>query len=217
MYNPPYNRVDERDDIFDLAERARFGHLVSAGDDGMQATGLPWLLDRDGGPHGILRGHLARANRHWKTLDGRDVLVIFPLANGYVSPAHYASKAEHGKVVPTWNYEVVHAHGIARVHDDPAWVRKLVGDLTDRHESARADLSGVPRWAVTDAPADYVDTQLRAIVGVHIEITRLDGKRKLSQNRSEEDQAGAIEGLAASTHPADRAMAAVMRQARGRA
>ena len=211
MYNPKVNRVDDRDVVFDLIELARFGHLVSTSADGLAATGLPLLLERS---TGVLRGHFARANAHWKTLDGADVLVLFPLADGYVSPSRYPSKAVDGKVVPTWNYEVVHAHGTVTVHDDDAWVRRLVTDLTDHHESSRSAESG-ERWKVCDAPSDFIDRQLRAIVGVEISITRVDGKRKLSQNRSDEDRQGVIDGHEESDHPRDHDLAIAMRATAG--
>lgn len=207
MYNPAVNRIDDRDAIFDLIELARFGHVVSTSQDGMAATGLPLLLDRQAG---VLRGHFARANGHWRVLDGAEVLVIFPLADGYVSPSRYPSKALDGRVVPTWNYEVVHAHGTASVHDDREWLRRLVTDLTDHHESSHSAGAGEP-WAVTDAPADFVDRQLGAIVGVEMAITRLDGKRKLSQNRSDDDRRSVIDGHDGSDDPRDRALADAMR------
>ena len=211
MYNPKLHRVDDRDVIFDLIERARFGHLVSTSVEGFAATGLPLLLDR---PAGVLRGHFARANAHWKALDGADALVLFPLADGYVSPSRYPSKLIDGRVVPTWNYEVVHAHGAVTIHDDAAWVRRLVTDLTDHHESSRPAESGTT-WKVTDAPDGFIDMQLRAIVGVEITITRLDGKRKLSQNRTAADRHGVIDGYERSDDPRDRALADSMRMTHG--
>lgn len=172
---------------------------------------MPLLLDR---PASRLRGHFAQANQQWQVLDGAEVLVLFPLSDGYVSPSRYPSKAIDDKVVPTWNYEVVHAHGTATIHDDIEWVRGLVTDLTDHHESSRPAGSREP-WAVTDAPSEFIDRQLRAIVGVEIEITRLDGKRKLSQNRSDADREGVIIGHAASDHPRDQDLAVAMRATDG--
>ena len=211
MYNPKANRVDDRCEIFDLIDIARFGHVVSASSEGFAATGLPLLLDRAAGR---LRGHFARANTHWKTLDGTEVLVLFPLSDGYVSPSRYPSKQIDGKVVPTWNYEVVHAHGMVAIHDDADWVRQLVTDLTDHHESSRRVESDVP-WKVTDAPTGFIDKQLRAIVGVEITITRLDGKRKLSQNRTDADRQGVIDGHERSEDPRDRALAEALRSTDG--
>lgn len=211
MYNPPANRVDDVAMIHRLIERARFAHVISHTGDIYSSSGLPLLLDHSAGELGALRGHFARANEQWKQLDGAAVLALFPLTDGYVTPSRYPSKAEHHRVVPTWNYEVVHAHGTARIHDDPTWVRQLVSDLTDHHESARHDLDVAERWAVTDAPSDFVDKQLRAIVGIEIDITRLDGKRKLSQNRSDADRLEVIAGHAASPAEQDQALAMAMR------
>ena len=211
MYNPTINRVDDRAAIFDMIELARFGHLVSTSAEGFAATGMPLLLDRSAG---VLRGHFARVNRQWKTLDGADVLVLFPLADGYVSPSRYPSKAVDGKVVPTWNYEVVQAHGTAAIHDDAAWVRRLVTDLTDHHESS-GPAEGGERWKVSDAPSEFIDRQLRAIVGVEVSITRVDGKRKLGQNRSDEDRQGVIDGHVGSGDPRDHALAEAMRATNG--
>lgn len=207
MYNPPANRVDDVEMVHELIDRARFAHVISHADGGFGASGLPLLLDRSVGRFGVLRGHFARANSQWQMLNGTPILALFPLTDGYVSPSRYPSKAEHHRVVPTWNYEVVHAHGIARIHDDAEWVRGLVSDLTDHHEAARHDLEAVPQWEVDDAPADFIDRQLNAIVGIEIEITRLDGKRKLSQNRSDADRISVIDGHEASPRPEDQALA----------
>lgn len=208
MYNPPANRVHHDDEAFEIVDAAALGHLVSVGPDGFVATSLPLLVDR---VERRLRGHLARANDHWTTLDGAEVLVVFSPSDGYVSPAWYPSKAEtDGRVVPTWNYEVVHVRGVAHVHDDATWLRALVDDLTVRHESARTD-GGEP-WSVDDAPPEFVDRQLRAIVGLSIEIAAIEGKRKLSQNRSDADRQGVIDGLGRSDDPSAVGLAATMRR-----
>jgi transcriptional regulator len=212
MYRPAAFDVEDLDEMLDMVDQAAFGHLVTTGPDGFASTSLPVLVDRTTGSSGRLLGHVARANPHWRTIDGASTLVIFPLADGYVSPSWYPSKGEHGKVVPTWNYELVHVHGTVRVHDDPDWVRMLVTDLTDRHESAR---SGPPApWQVTDAPTDYIDGQLRAIVGVEVEISSIEAKRKLSQNRPEGDRTGVDVALAASDRAGDHDVAAAMRRLR---
>ena len=213
MYNPPANRVDDLDVIQNLIERAAFGHIVSHTAEAFAATGLPLLLDRSGGSLGSLRGHFARANSHWRQLDGASVIVVIPLSDGYASPAWYPSKADDDRVVPTWNYEVVHAHGVSRIHDDPDWVLSLVSALTDVHEMSRSD--DAPRWAVTDAPVDFIARQLRAIVGVEIEVTHLDGKRKLSQNRSDADRLGVIAGHDAASPPEPSTLANAMRATDG--
>ena len=137
-----------------------------------------------------LGGHVARANPLWREADGRRVLAIFHGAQAYVSPGWYPSKVRHGRMVPTWNYSLVQAHGRLRAIDDPAWLRAFLERLTARHESGRA----VP-WQVSDAPDDFIAATMRAIVGFEIEVDRLEGKFKLSQNRSGEDQAGVMAGL----------------------
>jgi len=208
MYRPRTFSVDDHDVLYDMIEQSSFGNLVTATGSGFEATGLPLLVDRE---RGALRGHLARANGHWQSIDGVEALVIFQLVNGYISPSWYPSKLEHGKVVPTWNYELVHAHGTVRVHDDVEWVRQLVTDLTDQHEPRVVETTDRRPWAVSDAPSEYIDRQLRAIVGVEIEVTRLEGKRKLSQNRSDSDRLGVVDGLADSERTTDQSLANAMR------
>jgi transcriptional regulator len=165
------------------------------------------LLHREQGPNGTLYGHLAKANPQWKDLrDGAEALLIFSGADAYVSPGFYPSKAEHGKVVPTWNYVAVHAYGRAETFSDGGRLLDIVSTLTDRHEAGRAQ-----PWKVADAPADYIDGMLKAIVGFAVPIERLEGKRKLSQNRNPADIAGVREGLAASPDAHDQALAHLMR------
>jgi transcriptional regulator len=185
----------------------RLAVLVTHGEEGLQASHLPLLLRPDQGPNGTLYGHFARANPQWKALqNGAQALVIFAGADAYVSPGFYPSKAEHGKVVPTWNYVAVHAYGTAEVFTDADRLRDLVSALTDRHEAGRNN-----PWKVADAPADYIDGMLKAIVGFALPIQCLEGKRKLSQNRSPADIAGVREGLAASPDAHDQALAHLMR------
>jgi transcriptional regulator len=216
MFSHPSDRVRGIDDLLDLAERARFGHLVSYGMHGYQCTGMPFLVDRDGadldrGNFGRLRCHLAKANAHWKGIDGSSVFVLFPLTDGYVSPAWYPSKQIDGKVVPTWNYEVVHVEGRAIVRDDAEFCLRLVAELSGLHETARSD-PGAELWAVTDAPDEFTEKMLRAIVGLEIEITSIRGKRKLSNNRSVDDQLGVVAGLSASARTSDHELADAMRE-----
>ncbi|MGY2202787.1 FMN-binding negative transcriptional regulator [Pseudomonas gingeri] len=185
----------------------RLATLVTHGKLGLQASHVPLLLDPGQGPNGTLYGHLARANPQWRELaEGGEILVIFAGADAYVSPSFYPAKAEHGKVVPTWNYVAVHAYGEAEVFDDAERLRNLVSALTDRHEAGRDQ-----PWKVDDAPAPYIDSMLRAIVGFALPIQRLEGKRKLSQNRSAADIAGVQQGLAASADSQDQALAHLMR------
>src|SRR5262249_4721849 len=185
------------------------GTLVTLTAGGLEANHIPFEVTSDPAPFGTLRGHVARSNPVWRELsDGADALVIFHGPDSYVSPSWYPTKAESGKVVPTWNYVVVHAHGRPRFHHDPAWLRAFVEQLTDRHEGAR---SGEP-WKVTDAPADYVDKQVGAIVGVEIPIARLVGKWKVSQNRPPQDRAGVVDGLLQDAPRGGPAMADLVRR-----
>ena len=178
---------------------------------------MPFLLDADpAGGTGVLRAHVARANPVWKEARGdRESLVVFQGPQGYVSPAWYPSKAEHGKVVPTWNYIVVQGRGPVRFVEDRDWLRAFVGRLTDAHEAGRIEpkAARAPAWAVTDAPDDYVETMLKAIVGVEIALTSLVGKWKMSQNRSRADRDGVAEGLAQSPGEVAAALAQAVRDA----
>ena len=206
MYNPKAFAVEDLLQLQQMMVDCRLAVLITHGEHGLQASHLPLLLDTQQGPNGSLYGHMARANPQWRDLEaGAEALVIFAGADAYVSPSFYPSKAEHGKVVPTWNYQAVHAYGTAEVFNDPERLRNLVGALTDRHESGRA----LP-WSIDDAPAEYIDSMLRAIVGFALPIQRLEGKRKLSQNRSPVDAAGVRNGLAASPDPQDQALACLM-------
>jgi transcriptional regulator len=185
----PRSNVMDADDVRPFVEAVATAQLVTVGVDGVpDATFLPVLWEGD-----RLVGHVARANAHWRRIvDGSAALAIVTGPDTYVTPSWYAAKAEHGKVVPTWNYSVVHLRGRIRVHDDAAWVRGLVTRLTDRHEAGRAE-----PWAVSDAPEDYVTKNLRPIVGVELVVESVEAKAKLSQNRSDEDRRGVARGLAA--------------------
>jgi transcriptional regulator len=188
LYVPRFNAM-EPDDVRPFVEAVATAQLVTVGEDGVpDATFLPVLWEDD-----RLVGHVARASSHWRRIvDGSPALAIVTGPDGYITPSWYAAKAEHGKVVPTWNYSVVHLRGSVVVHDDPEWVRALVTRLTERHERDRAE-----PWAVSDAPADYITKNLRPIVGVEVVVESVEAKAKLSQNRSDEDRAGVAEGLAA--------------------
>ena len=209
MYLPSHFDEKRLDVLQALVRRHPFGLLVTQTADGPVANGIPFLLDPDGaGGFGTLRGHVARANPVWRDA-AADVpaLVVFQGPDAYVSPSFYPSKAEHGKVVPTWNYVMVQARGRLRAVDDPAWLLQLVTRLTERHESPRA-----APWAVSDAPADYVQTMLRAIVGIELELTGLSGKWKVTQNRPAADRAGGVDGRQADGGEAARALAAQVAQ-----
>lgn len=203
MYTPRAFALDDLPDIQQLIQHTRLAQVVTFGEQGLQASHLPLLLNPEEGPYGTLYGHLAKANPQWRDLqNGSDALVIFAGADAYISPAFYPAKAEHGKVVPTWNYIAVHAYGKAEVFTDAERLLTLVSALTERHETGRAQ-----PWAVSDAPADYIDGMLKAIVGFALPIERVIGKRKLSQNRSAADMAGVREGLAASPDVRDQTLA----------
>jgi transcriptional regulator len=164
--------------------------LVLDSAEGPTADHMPLEYDATAGPHGTLRGHVARANPLWQRRRAADAGGV-PGPQAYVTPGWYPSKREHGKVVPTWNYTMVHARGPLRAVEDAPWLRDLVGRLTDHHEAARTT-----PWAVDDAPDDYVQQMLRAIVGIEIELTALVGKWKVSQNRADTDRAGVAAGMA---------------------
>ena len=205
MYIPHFNTIDDQTEIRRMVEEIGSAEIVTVGPDGTPlATLLPILWSEDGS---TVIAHMARANDHWKHIaPASRVLLIVAGPQAYVSPAWYASKAEHGRVVPTWNYTAVHLSGTVTVHDDPEWVRRAVTELTDRHEQPRAE-----PWAVTDAPEKYVAGQLKAIVGLHIAVERVEAKAKLSQNRSADDLAGVIAGLNEEGDTREASLAALMK------
>ena len=213
MYIPDHFRPTN-DDVAELLAHIAAADLVTATADGLLATMLPLIHQPpdpsapEAGEHGRLMGHVARNNRQWKVPPIGDAMVIVRGPDAYISPAWYATKREHGRVVPTWNYIAANIHGQLVIHDDPAWIEANVRALTARHEAPRAR-----PWAVDDAPRPYIDGQLKAIVGVEILISRIEAKFKLSQNRSTVDVDGAIAGLEAES-PAARPMADAMRLAR---
>jgi transcriptional regulator len=188
MYVPGHFALTD-DESLDVVARRALGTVVVAGPEGFEASPLPWVLRRDRGVH--LAGHVAASNPLVDCIgEGVAAIVLVDLVDGYVSPTWYPAKAEHGRVVPTWNYVTVQLHGTLTLHRDDAWVRELVTELTDQHER-----SMLAPWAVTDAPATYLDSMLRGIVGVELRVDRVVGKAKLSQNRSAADVAGVRAGL----------------------
>jgi transcriptional regulator len=206
MFTPAIHRQNDLPTLHQQMSASSLATVVSQGANGLQASHLPLLLEPGEGEYGTLYGHFARANPQWRDLEGGgEALAIFQGPDAYVSPGWYPSKAEHGKAVPTWNYIAVHAHGRAEVFDDPERLLQLVSRLSERHEAGREK-----PWAVSDAPRDYIDAMLRAIVGFALPIQRLDGQWKLSQNRSAADKAGVREGLTASADARDRELAARM-------
>ncbi|TDW89694.1 PaiB family negative transcriptional regulator [Kribbella pratensis] len=203
MYVPAHFAPDD-EAVLELLAHHGAADLVTMTPDGLTATMLPFIHDRE---RNVLLGHLARNNEHWRLPVIGDALVIMRGPDAYVSPTWYASKRDHGRVVPTWNYITAHLHGTMTVYDDPAWVENVVRRLSDHHEAGRAE-----PWSVDDAPAKYVSGQLRAIVGVEIGIKRIEAKFKLSQNRPSADVDGVIDGLRADGD--DRSAAAVAQHRR---
>lgn len=206
MYQPAHHREDRLEIQHGLIRAFPLGTLVTKGASGLEANHVPFLLDPDRSKLGTLRAHIARANPLWKDLDpGADALVIFQGPERYITPSWYETKRETGKVVPTWNYAAVHAHGCVSVIEDEGWLRQQIADLTAFFESGRAQ-----PWAVTDAPESFVAAMARGIVGIEIEIARIEGKWKVSQNRPEADRRGVVAGLRADGAEPDRAMAALV-------
>lgn len=190
MYQPDHHRVDDLALMHALMRARPFVALVSGGAEGLYATHLPTVL-KDIGQYGVVEFHLARANPHWKYLaEGNEALMIFQGSEGYITPNWYPSKAEHAKVVPTWNYAVVHAYGRPEVMQDTDWIRHHVTELTAQQERNEAE-----PWAVTDAPESFIEAMLRGIIGFRLAITRLEGKWKMSQNRDMKDREGVVRGL----------------------
>jgi transcriptional regulator len=201
MYLPKHFEQPDRAALVALMRERPLATLVVAAPDGPTADLIPLDYVADASEHGLLRGHVARANPLWRHA-GAKALAVFTGPEAYVSPGWYPSKREHGKVVPTWNYTMVQARGHLRTVDDAPWLRALVGHLTDTHEATQAR-----PWSVSDAPEDYVQQMLRAIVGIEIPLTALVGKWKTSQNRSAADREGVAQGLA----ERDPVMAALVR------
>jgi transcriptional regulator len=195
MYIPRQFSLSDEETAAALTH-AEFANLVTHDQSGFIVTPLPLIYDGRS-----VIGHVSRANPHWHA-DGRESVAIFSGPHGYISPSLYATKAETGKVVPTWNYEVLNVHGRLVVHDDADWVLNLVTTLTNRHEQPRAE-----PWHVTDAPESYTRAQLRAIVGVELVISKVEGKAKMSQNQPERNRTGVVAGLRESGSPADQLVA----------
>jgi transcriptional regulator len=207
MYQPVHFQEDDLGVQHALIRAHPLGLLISNGPDGILANPIPFLIYENEGPFGTLRCHLSRANPQGQALgEWPDVLVVFQGAERYITPTWYATKAEHGKVVPTWNYATVQARGIARPSHDPAWLHAHVSALSTTHEAGRPE-----PWAVADAPEDYVAGQLRGIVGIEIVIDAIDGKWKVSQNRADADRLGVADGLKAQGDDVSLAMAAIVR------
>jgi transcriptional regulator len=199
MHRPPHFQPRSQDDALKAIEAWPLATLIT---DGLAATHLPMLLKGD-----VLTGHIARANPHWQqSPNGAKAIAIFHGPSTYVSPGFFATKREHGRVVPTWNYVAVHVHGSIAWIDDADRKRAIVRELTDRFEAAEAK-----PWSIDDAPESYIDAMLRGIVGVRVHIERIESQFKLSQNRTEDDRSGTELGLDARSDSGSRAIAALMR------
>lgn len=205
MYVPPDFREDDLAALYEMMREARLANLVTATVEGLIATPLPLIVVPDEGPHGALYGHVARANPQWRLPPTGEAMALFMGPDAYVSPSWYPSKKEHQRVVPTWNYVAVHAYGPVEFFDDADRLLQVVTRLTNLHEQPRSQ-----PWSVTDAPEAFIRAQLKGIVGLRLPITRIEGKRKMSQNRNAADRAGVATGLAASNRASDRTVAALI-------
>jgi transcriptional regulator len=203
MYQPPHFREDDLSVQHALIRAHPLGLLVTLGREGLEANPIPFVLDARASALGTLKAHLSRANAQWRNFDpAQEALVVFQGPEAYITPSWYAAKREHGKVVPTWNYAIVQARGRLTVRDNPDWLLQQIAALTDIQETPRPE-----PWAVSDAPEPFVAAQLKGIVGVELEITRIEGKWKVSQNRAEADRLGVSAGLRLSQDDASRQMA----------
>ncbi|MGV3552006.1 FMN-binding negative transcriptional regulator [Rhizobium sp.] len=205
MYNPPAFVVADMPEMHRMMRDCRLANFITATAEGPMSTFLPMFLDAEEGEKGVLYGHLARPNTQWKVPVIGEGLAVFLGPDAYVTPSWYAAKAEHGKVVPTWNYETVQTRGPVEFFDDADRLLDVVRRLTDLHEGERK-----APWSVDDAPDAFIAGQLRGIVGMRMLITSLEGKRKMSQNRSEADRAGVKAGLAESGRAGERAAAGMI-------
>jgi len=209
MYLPSHFEETRVEVLHQLIREHSLAVLVTLGSEGLNANHIPFEIEPAPAPFGTLRGHVARDNPVWRDFS-RDVeaLTVFQGPQAYISPAWYQTKKETGKVVPTFNYIVVHAYGSLRIIEDEAWLRGLVERLTTRHEAGRAE-----PWKVSDAPEDFIKTQLRAIVGIEMPVTRLVGKWKVSQNRPAVDREGIVQGLGAMKDANASAMSKLVKEA----
>jgi transcriptional regulator len=203
MYQPPHFREDRLEVQHALIRAHPLGLLVTFGATGLVANPIPFTLAASASPLGTLRAHLSRANPQWREFDpAQEALVVFQGVETYITPSWYEAKREHGKVVPTWNYATVQAYGRMKVVDDSEWLLRQITAMTAAQEAGRAE-----PWAVSDAPAAFLAAQMKGIIGVEIEITRIEGKWKVSQNRPETDRLGVSAGLRQSDDEASRQMA----------
>lgn len=208
MYVPEHFSETRIEVLHELIRAHSFGALVTATGAGIEANHIPFVLAREPSPFGTLRGHIARANPLWREFTPQnEALVLFQGPHSYISPSWYASKKETGKVVPTWNYVVVHARGPLRIMEDRTWLRRHLEELTDQHEAERED-----SWQVADAPEDFTEKLMGAIIGIEVQIGRLTGKWKVSQNRSVTDREGVASRLLQEGNPDSSALAQLVRE-----
>ena len=209
MYLPRYHQATDLEALCALMDTHPLGAWVCTGAEGLIANHIPFVLDRSRGPHGTLMGHVSRANGVWRGLNANaPSVVMFQGPQAYITPSWYPGKVAHGEVVPTWNYVVAHAHGVARAIEDRDWLLAMLEGLTQAQESARPN-----PWRVADAPTAYIDRLLRAIVGIEIPIARLEGKHKLSQDEAQPDRVGTVAGLMAEPRDEARELAKLVQQA----
>ncbi|MCD8515514.1 MAG: FMN-binding negative transcriptional regulator [Burkholderiaceae bacterium] len=208
MYLPKYHQFNDHPAMRSLVDAHPLGAWVCHSHGELMANHLPFVLDRSRGAHGTLIGHVSRANGVWRMLAGdAPSVVMFQGPQAYITPGWYPGKGEHGEVAPTWNYVVVHAHGVARAVEDEAWMLDMLERLVQAQESGRAK-----PWRVDDAPVGYIDRMLRAIVGIEIPIDRLEGKRKLSQDEALADRIGTVHGLMQEDREESRLLGALVNQ-----
>lgn len=207
MYLPAHFAVTDLDLIHEFVTKVAAADLVTVDETGQPlSTLMPCVWKHDDSDHGTLLMHMARANKQWESMvDGSRALAIVHGPQAYISPSNYATKAEHGKVVPTWNYTAVHLSGTIHVSHDPDYLRDIVRELTDIHETERKT-----PWAIDDAPETYLSAQLRGIVAITMQVDRVEAKAKLGQNRSQQDQDGVVTDLASSAKPQDQDIATLM-------
>ena len=206
MFTPPVFLEDRVPVLHDLMHQARLVSLVTMGENGLEASHVPIVFDSSDGEFGTIHGHLSRGNAQWRTADPAvPALIMFSGPDAYITPSWYVTKGLTEKVVPTWNYQAVHAYGEIEFYDDAARLLGLVSRLTEKHEGARAD-----PWSVSDAPADFIAAQLKGITGFTLPIARLDAKSKMSQNKTPEDQQGVIQGLKKEGGAAEAVVAKIM-------
>lgn len=209
MYISKHHQLNDREALFTLIDSYPLGAWVLSGKQGLVANHVPFYLDRKKGPFGTLVGHVSRANNVWRELSAvTSSVVLFQGPQAYITPGWYPGKAEHGKVVPTWNYAVAHVHGVARAIEDREWLLDMLNQLTTVHEANQP-----APWRVGDAPAEYIDKLLRAIVGIEISIERIEGKLKASQDEDMQDRVGTVTGLQKVPHDEAKSMADLVMKA----